>query len=181
MLWLHWQCVWDCCHAEKWCLSRWNCVGSEYDGIFITVHNSQFWWDHEDLWVICIPKPSENLHHVLLMAIDTHCCSSLLTSSLQIDNWKFQTWIHRYLRHVATDFQSSSCVIWQASALSPSSPSLRLAFSQPHFFWDHSWWGFGEQYIDELKGQMHLSGPVSGVCWILLKGRNFEILFFSCR
>ena len=67
----------------------------------------------------------------------------------------------------ATDFQSTSCVIWHTSAFSPCSPSLRMASWQPPFFHgDHFWWGFIEQSMNQLRVQMHLSGLVSGFCWI---------------
>lgn len=31
------------------------------------------------------------------------------------------------------------------------------------FNWDQFWWGFREQWKDQLKGKLHLSGPVSGL------------------
>ena len=46
--------------------------------------------------------------------------------------------IHPSIRPVATDFQSTSCVIWYNSDFSPSFPSLRMASWQPPFHGDHS-------------------------------------------
>lgn len=31
------------------------------------------------------------------------------------------------------------------------------------FNWDQFWWGFREQWKDQLKSKLHLSGPVSGL------------------
>ena len=57
--------------------------------------------------------------------------------------------------------RSTSCVIWHSSAFSPCFPSL-MASWQPPFTEIVS----DDAYMDQLKGQMHLSDPVSCLCWI---------------
>ena len=76
--------------------------------------------------------------------------------------WRYGLW-GGFIRPDATDFQSTSSVIWYTSAFSPCFPSLRMGSWQPPFHGDHFWWGFSEQKMDQLQVQLHLSGPVSGL------------------
>lgn len=62
---------------------------------------------------------------------------SLLTSSVHIDhqlNQKFQIWIYHSLRHIATYFQYSSCIIWCTSVSSLGFLFLWIASWQTHEF-----------------------------------------------
>lgn len=65
-------------------------------------------------------KPRQNPTEIYRL-LQTLTAVSVLTSSVHIDhylNQKFQIWIYHSLRHVATYFQYSSCLIWCASASS---------------------------------------------------------------
>lgn len=58
------------------------------------------------------------------MATETHCCTSILTTSIHTDDdlhQKFQIWTHHYVKTVA----ASSCIIWCVSDFSPCFSSLR--------------------------------------------------------
>lgn len=66
----------------------------------------QFWQVSQHHWVKCGPKPSRC---VLQLAVYTHYSTSFLTSSLYLDANANQ-------KHGATDFHSTSWIIWQTSA-----------------------------------------------------------------
>lgn len=60
-------------------------------------------------WMKYSPKPWQSLHYILHMAVDTHCCVSLLSFSVLIENnlnQKFQIWIHQPVWPIDTDFQA---------------------------------------------------------------------------
>ena len=58
--------------------------------------------------------------------------------------------IHPYIRPVATDFQSTSCVFWHTSAYSRCFPSLKMASWQPPFHGDHFWSDVSLRYCQVL-------------------------------
>lgn len=92
----------------------------------------QFWQDPQHHWEQCISKPWMSLHTVIQMAADTVVPPYILSTT-----WtrKFQICIHQSVRSVTNNFQSTSCVIWQTSDLSPCFTSLRVASLQPLSYW----------------------------------------------
>lgn len=82
--------------------------GLESDGVF-----HWFWKGPKHHYGQMQPKPWPSIHCVLNIAEDTRCCLSVLTSSVLTDDLK-QKCIS--IRPVATNFQSSSCVMWHISA-----------------------------------------------------------------
>lgn len=70
---------------------------------------------------------------------------------------KFLICIHQSISPIATDFWSSFCVIWHTSSFSPR---FCLKKGRKPFLMRL------EQQINQLKGQVYPSGPVSGLCWI---------------
>lgn len=101
----------------------------------------------------------KRLHCVLQTVVETHCCTSVLTSSVHADDrishldlslWKI----------CCRWFSGQFWGMWHTSVFSPCFLSLRMVSLLP---WDHFWWGFSEDKMDQLKVQMHLSGPVFGL------------------
>lgn len=77
------------------------------------------------------------------MSEDKHCWTFFLPLYTDSFNQTFHIWIHQSIRLAATDFQLVSVEIWLSKI----------------YFWQ----GFGEQLMNQLKGQMCLAGPMSGL------------------
>lgn len=106
------------------------------------------------------------------MAVDT----PFLNFSVYSDYFrqKLQIWIYPSIRSVSSELQFSACVIWHTSAFSSRFPFLRKDSWQPAFHLDYVNWGFSEKQMDQLKVQIHLSGPLLGLYWTL-----FFLLFLK--
>lgn len=106
---------WRCCQSDPLQMVLYVC-GSKSNGSFFCSWFQQFWQDPRHHWLNEAQNPTE-----IYRLLQTLTAVSVLTSSVHIDhylNQKFQIWIYHSLRHVATYFQYSSCLIWCASASS---------------------------------------------------------------
>lgn len=95
---------------------------------------------------------------VLHVTVRTHCCTSSLTSSMPGDDnliQRFKVCIHHSIRPVVITFP---CVIWHTAATFPGFPSSLPSF---HYGQMRLW-----RTMDQLKHQVHLSDPVSGLYYI---------------
>lgn len=71
------------------------------------------------------------IYCILQTAEDTHCCTTLLTSSNLNKGFQFNSSLCMTCCHLFSVSVSSSSVIWQSSAFSPCFLPLRMASWQP--------------------------------------------------
>lgn len=137
---VHWQCVWNHLNTKNEAvsnqmLSRWYCMVGQNLMVLFRVHNFISFDKISNTTGWNAALNCDWASTVLLMATETHCCASLLTFSVYIDDGKlnenFQIWVHYSIIPVATDFQPSS---WQS--VSKEKPcmapeSLEICSSSP--------------------------------------------------